>query len=208
MFTFGYKSKTNGLVKAIVALVAGVIMVAAPGQAPGLLVKIIAALMLIPGIVSLVKGVKNTKDGDMPINIFNAVVNILFAGALFIFNDFFANFIIYLIGGILLVFGAFQLIALISARRVIVISPLVLILPVVLTLIGVFILFNPWGKETMVIIAGVSMIIYGASELFSSWMMKKAIDEYETKQSQDTPQTPDETLDNAREVDYEKVDEQ
>ena len=29
--------------------------------------------------------------------------------------------------------------------------------------------------------AGVALIIYGASELLSSWKMRKAIDEYEVK---------------------------
>ena len=52
--------------------------------------------------------------------------------------------------------------------------------------------------------------MYGVSELFSSWKMKKAIDEYEVRRASrsDASQDVDENVVEAKDVDYEKVDEQ
>jgi hypothetical protein len=62
----------------------------------------------------------------------------------------------------------------------------------------------------MVMIAGAAIIVYGASELFSSWKMKKAIDEYEIHQApvQDQPVQQENPLADIKDVEYEKVDEQ
>ena len=146
----------------------------------------------------------------LPLMSFNAIVDVLLGLILFMFPGFVARFIIYLIGFMLLAFGAVQLLALFSAKRVVGMGLGVFILPAVVTLIGGFILFNPFAESVMVMIAGAAMIVYGASELFSSWKMKKAIDEYEIHQAPETD-TPSETvnpLSEVKDVEYEKVDEQ
>ena len=77
------------------------------------------------------------------------------------------------------------------------------------TLVGGFILFNPFAESVMVMIAGGALVVYGASELFSSWKMKKAIDEYEIRQApkEETP-VQENPMAEVKDVDYEKVDEQ
>jgi hypothetical protein len=84
------------------------------------------------------------------------------------------------------------------------------ILPTVVTLVGGFLLFNPFAESVMVMIAGAAIIVYGASELLSSWKMKKAIDEYEIHQApvQEQPAQQENPLENVKDVEYEKVDEQ
>ena len=59
MFTFGYKSKVNGPMRAFIALVIGIMMVVSPANALTTVVKIIAAFMLASGVVSLVVGLKD-----------------------------------------------------------------------------------------------------------------------------------------------------
>ena len=84
-------------------------------------------------------------------------------------------------------------------------------LPALVTLVGGFIIFNPFAESVMSTVAGASLIVYGASELFSSWKMKKAIDEYEIHQTRpdDTrDDSGDDLMDDVKDVDYEKVDEQ
>lgn len=46
MITFGYKSKVNGPLRALVALGVGVVMVANPDEALTVVVKVIAAFFL------------------------------------------------------------------------------------------------------------------------------------------------------------------
>ncbi len=208
MITFGYKNKVSGPLRALIALAAGVMMVVMPGTALTLVVKIFAAFMLASGIVSLFVGVRDRKGGFLPLMTTNAVVDIIIAVLLFLYPEFVANFIIYLIGFALLIFGLFQLFALFSASRVMRLGFGVFVLPILVTLLGGYLLFNA-SAEFIVVVAGVAIIIYAVSELLSSWKMKKAIDEYEIHQAPQQPETEKENpLDDAKEVDYEKVDEQ
>lgn len=208
MITFGYKSKVNGPLRALVALGVGVVMVANPDEALTVVVKVIAAFFLASGLVSLLFGFKEKEHGVFPLLSFNAAVDILLGVAMFAFPGFVASFIIYLIGFVLLAFGLVQIMGLVSARRIIGIGLWAFALPVLVTLVGGFIIFNPFAESVMSTVAGASLIVYGASELFSSWKMKKAIDEYEIHQTR-----PDDTRDDSgddlmgdvKDVDYENL---
>ena len=209
MITFGYTNKFNGPLRALVALAVGIVMVISPSEAMNTVVKIIAVFLLASGLVSLVIGLKERQKGVLPLMLFNAVVDIVLGSVLFLFPSFVAHFIIYMIGFVLLAFGFVQLMGLISARRVVGFGLGVFILPALVTLAGAFMLFNPFADTLMSMIAGIALIVYGASELLSSWKMKKAIDEYEIHQApQDMPVQNDEILTDVKDVDYKKVDEQ
>ena len=210
MFTFGYKSRINGPLRALIALAVGVMMVINPGEALTTVVKIIAAFLLASGLVSLIVGLKDKQNGSLPLMSFNALVDVLLGLVLFMFPGFIARFIIYLIGFMLLAFGLIQIMALLSARRLMGMGLGVFILPGIVTFVGGFILFNPFAESVMVTIAGAAMIVYGASELFSSWKMKKAIDEYEIRQAPvaEEPVREESPMAEVKDVEYEKVDEQ
>lgn len=211
MFTFGYGNKISGPFRALIALVIGIMMVLRPDNALTTVVKVIAAFILASGLVSLIVGLKNRKDGSLPLMSFNAIVDIIIGLVLFSFPGFVARFIIYLIGFVLLGFGIIQILALISAKRVTGFGLGAFVLPAIVTLVGGFLLFNPFAESVMVMIAGAAIIVYGASEFLSSWKMKKAIDEYEIHQApaQEQPAQQEENpLENVKDVEYEKVDEQ
>ena len=210
MFTFGYGSRISGPLRALIALVIGIMMVLRPDNALTTVVKVIAAFILASGVVSLIVGLKEKKNGSLPLMSFNALVDIIIGIVLFSAPGFVAKFIIYLIGFVLLGFGIMQILALFSAKRVMGLGLGAFILPTVVTLVGGFLLFNPFAESVMVMIAGAAIIVYGASELLSSWKMKKAIDEYEIHQApaQEQPAQQENPLENVKDVEYEKVDEQ
>ena len=210
MFTFGYSSRISGPLRALIALAIGVMMVIRPDNALTTVVKVIAAFILASGVVSLIVGLKEKKNGSLPLMSFNALVDIIIGIVLFSAPGFVAKFIIYLIGFVLLGFGIMQILALFSAKRVMGLGLGAFILPTVVTLVGGFLLFNPFAESVMVMIAGAAIIVYGASELLSSWKMKKAIDEYEIHQApvQEQPAQQENPLENVKDVEYEKVDEQ
>ena len=210
MFTFGYGSRISGPLRALIALAIGIMMVLRPDNALTTVVKVIAAFILASGVVSLIVGLKEKKNGSLPLMSFNALVDIIIGIVLFSAPGFVAKFIIYLIGFVLLGFGIMQILALFSAKRVMGLGLGAFILPAVVTLVGGFLLFNPFAESVMVMIAGAAIIVYGASELLSSWEMKKAIDEYEIHQApaQEQPAQQENPLENVKDVEYEKVDEQ
>lgn len=207
MYTFGYSNRLGGPVRALIAMAIGAVMVIYNGEALGLVVKIIAALLLASGVVSLAVALKKSKDGSSRLMLFNAVVDVVIAFLLFTFSVEVGNLIIYLIGFVLFGFGIFQLIALVSANRVMKLGLWPFIMPTLVTLLGGFLLFNPFALNIMTIIAGTALLFYGIVELLSSWKMKKAIDEYEIRQAEEKPAMPENRVE-VKDVEYEKVDEQ
>lgn len=211
MITFGYNSKFTGPLRALAALAIGIMMVVRPEAAFATVVKIIAVFLLATGLVSLVLGLKDKVNNSLPVMAVNAAVTIVLGLVLFIFPGFIARFIIYLIGFALFVFGLMQLITLFSARRAVGIGIGTFILPGIVTIVGFFMFFNPFAESVMSIMAGSALIIYGLSELISSWNMKKAIDEYEIHQTpvqEEQPEDQGSEPSGIKDVEYEKVDEQ
>ena len=181
MFTFGYKSRVNGPLRALIALVIGVLMVISPEKALTTVVKVIAAFLLASGLVSLFVGLRDKEKGALPLMSFNALVDVLLGLMLFLFPGFIAKFMIYLIGFVLLAFGVVQIAALFGARRIIGLGLGAFFLPTVVTLVGGFILFNPFAESVMTTIAGSALVLYGVSEFMSSWKMKKVRDFEDSK---------------------------
>ena len=190
MITFGYKNRLNGPLRAAVAIAVGVVMVVSKANALELAVRIIAALLVASGLVSFFYGYLKRNEGAMSLWGFNAVVDVVHSVLIFLFPGVVANLIIYIVGFILLGFGLFQMITLISANRVIGLGVGSFILPALVTLAGGFLLARPsFVGEAIGVFAGAALIIFGASELLSSWKMKKAMDEYDIKQAQDVVDT-------------------
>ena len=161
MYTFGYSNKFNGPVRALVAMAVGVVMLVYNGQALGLVVKIIAALLLASGVVSLAVGINKRNDSTSKLMFFNSVVDVVIAFLLFIFSTEVGNLIIYLIGLVLLGFGIFQIIALVSANRVMKVGLWAFVMPVLVTFIGGFLLFNPdFAEASMSLFAGLALILW------------------------------------------------
>lgn len=210
MITFGYKNRFGGLLRALAAIAIGIVMVVSRTDAMVLAVRIIAAFLLASGIVSLLVGYKERQNNRMPLMGVNGFVDILIALLVFMFPQVVANLIVYLIGFALLGFGLFQLIALASANKVMKVGGLAFVMPVLVLLAGAFLLARPTFIGTAVgTVAGVALIVYGVSELLSSWKMKKAMDEYDIQH----PQQPsadkvEDPMADVKDVDYEKVDEQ
>ena len=210
MITFGYKNRFSGWLRAVVALAIGIVMVVSRTDAMVLAVRIIAAFLLASGIVSLAVGYKNRQNNQLPLMGVNGIVDIVIALLVFIFPNFVAGLIVYLIGFVLIGFGVFQLITLASANKVLKVGVAAFVMPILVLLAGAFLLARPTFIGSAVgVVAGAALIVYGASELLSSWKMKKAIDEYEIRQTRtDEPAEQENPLADVKDVDYEKVDEQ
>ena len=184
-------------------------MVVSKANALNIAVQIIAAFLIASGVVSLLVGLKNKQNGAFSLMAVNTVVDIFLGLVLFMFPGFFANILVFFIALALLGFAIFQLAALVSANRVMSVGLGAFALPVLVLIGGVFLLFRPsFLGSALGTVAGVMLIVYGISELFSSWKMRKAIDEYEIKYPSKEQPKEEKPSDNVKDVDYEKVDEQ
>lgn len=213
MFTFGYKSSFSSILRALAAVGIGLVMVF-DNAASVTVVKVIAAFLLASGVVSLVYGfIRNRRDGVLPLMAVNAVVDLILGLLLFLNPVWVAGFIVTLIGIVLILFGGIQLLALAGTLSLLGAGFSTLILSICAVVGGAFLLFNPFGERIMSICAGSFLLLYGVSELISSWRIRKAKEAYEirfnaTQEDQPEPdviETPG--LDDAKEVNYTKVDE-
>lgn len=214
MITFGYRNKFGGLLRAVVAVAIGVVMIVSKTNALELAVRIIAAFLVATGVVSLILGLKNKEAGDSSLMFVNSGVDILLGVLIFVFPGVVANLIVYFVGFALLCFGIFQMITLISAGRTIQIGMASYIMPALVILVGGFLLFNPsFIGDAIGIVAGAALVVYGVSEIFATWKMKKAMKEYDFKaeaKSETEAKIAEEVFEDAdiKDVDYEKVDEE
>ena len=210
MMTFGYKNKFSGLIRALTAIAIGVVMVLSKTNALELVVRMIAAFIIASGIVSAFVGYRNKANGTMSLMGFNAVVDIILGVLLFMFPGFVAGLLIYLIAFILICLGLFQIASLFSANRVMKVGLWSYVLPFLVLAAGIFLITKPaFVGEAIGVVAGACLIVYGVSELLSSWKMKKAIDEYEIHQTgASQPVQPENPMTDVKDVEYEKVDEQ
>ena len=205
MITFGYKTKFSSLVRAAGAIGIGLVLIFG-NNAPTLVVKLIAILLVVAGVVSLVYGVKKNKEQGMyQLLVINACLDIILGLLLYFNPQWIAGIIIYLIGIVLILFGALQLLALSGTLSMLGTGFSSLILSVCAIVGGAFLLFNPLSIKVMSVIAGFFMVLYGVSEIVSTYRIGKARSE--------APSTPMNQIDvsgigDAKEVEYEKVDEQ
>lgn len=177
MITFGYRNKFTGPLRALTAIAIGIVMVASRTNALELAVQIIAAFIMASGVVSLIVGYKHKTDGTFGLMGFNGIIDIILGLALFSFPEIAAGLLIWLIAFVLIGFGLFQLFGLIGASRVLGLGFGSFVLPVLVLLAGFFLIARPaFLGEAIGVVAGVCLILYGTSEIFSSWKMRKYID--------------------------------
>ena len=209
MITFGYNGRFSSPIRALLFVAMGVLMIVAKADAMQMVVKIFAAFILAAGVVSVFVGFKQKKAGTMPLSFFNALINIVIAGLLFVFAPIVSKFVSYLLGFALFGFGLFQLSVLMSMRKSVKVSLVAYLLPVLVTIAGLLIFFYPgfFGKS-LGLIAGIALIVYGASDLISAFKMKGAKGSEEVASGSETQAETQSDPMEAKEVEYEKVDEQ
>lgn len=214
-FSLGYKTKFDSIVRAIAAIGIGLVMIFGK-DAPKLVVQIIAGLLITAGVASLVYGLVKSKEEGMMYRLLliNAGLDIAL-GLLLLLNPLWiAGVIVYLIGLVLIILGALQLIVLAGTLTLLGAGFSSLILSICAVVGGAFLLFNPFAIDVMSIIAGLFMVLYGVSELVSTWKINRAKKEYEIKYtsapSQPSSSQPGQIdvsgIADAKEVDFERID--
>lgn len=179
MITLGYKTRFDSVTRAVAAIGIGLVMVFG-GNAPTLVVKILAVLLIGAGAASLIYGlVKNKETGVYHLLIANAVLDVIVGLLLFFNPQWIAGIIVYAIGILLILFGGLQLVALAGAMSLLEAGGSSLILSILAVVGGAFLLFNPFTINVMSVIAGCLLLLYGVSELISTFKMDKAKEEYE-----------------------------
>ena len=153
--------------RAICALVIGLVLVMFPDQAGDYFVITIGVIFLVPSFVSIIGYFAQSTEmrSRFPIE---GVGSLLFGLWLIIMPGFFADLLTFVLGFILVMGGVQQIASLSAARRWMPVPGGFYVVPVLILLAGLVALFNPTGvRSTAFIIIGISSLVYAASELLN-----------------------------------------
>ena len=206
MFTFGYKTKLSGIIRALLAIAIGLVMVIG-ADATRTVVRIIASFIIAAGVVSLIVGLTSSKDKAPLLTTANAVFDCILGLILFLNPSWFSGFIVVIIGVVLVLFGILQLIAL--TTTVSLLGRGFLLLSILAVLGGALLVFSPFSMTVMRILAGLFLLFYGVSELISTFRMNKAKEAYEIRYASDISnprKEPETTVTDAKEAEFRKID--
>lgn len=184
MIRFGYKNKANSIVRACAMLALGVVLVIYPHAAVDIVVKVLASFLVASGLVSLAYGLlsKSQQKESRSLMIINSAVDIILGVFIFIFAGAVGRFVMILIGIALLLFSIFQIVVLISASALVGVGILGFALPAAVALGAALIIANPgFITDFLGLIAGIVLIVSGASELLAAWKIGKAMKEDDAK---------------------------
>ena len=198
MITFGYNNKFSSILRALSAIGIGGVMLFS-NEATITVVKIIAAFLFAAGIVSFIYGYVNRRNGAMSLMSLNAVVDIIIGLLLFFFPEWVAGAIVTIVGIVILIFGAIQLIALAGTMSLLGRGGFPLLFSILALIGGV--------------LAGSCLVVYGISELISAYRVKKAQEEFEIHFNRKDDDSDMDSqipagLEDVKDAEYHKVDEQ
>lgn len=157
------KGLSYSFLRAICALVIGLVLVMFPDQAGDYFVITIGVIFLVPSLISIIGYFAQSTEmrSRFPIE---GVGSLLFGLWLIIMPGFFADLLTFVLGFILVMGGVQQIASLSAARR----WMRFYVVPVLILLAGLVALFNPTGvRSTAFIIIGISSLVYAASELLN-----------------------------------------
>ena len=156
------------IIRCISTLLIGVLFLVLGDSALSLLITIVGILFMIPGIASLVAYYLNRYQH--PMFPFAALGSFLLGLWLTVFPTFFVNIFMYLLGGVLITLGIYQLVMLINSSRLFPAAKSLYLFPTLVLLLGLFVIFNPFEAAALpFIVVGVGCIISACNDLISMY---------------------------------------
>lgn len=166
-------------VRSLTTAAIGILLLALREQAMPLIVMCLGVLFMLPGVFTLVlflipKLRGSSAAGSSPVVVpIMAVASLLLGLWMFLQPAFFVTIIMWLLGGAMIVMGGAQLVSLLMAKRRAKVSVALFFLPVLIFILGVIVLLNPFEAASIpFIILGVGAIIAAFSDMINTLFLK------------------------------------
>lgn len=193
------EKKTSGftyaMLRGITALLIGILLVFWSQSAVLYLIMAIGCLFLIPGLLSLLTYFRKLSlDGNRRFGWAQVlgVGSILFGLCLIVSPVFFEKSLMYALGIILSYAGLSEIIQLVSARQWVRVPGGFYVTPVLVMLLGIFILFNPIESANLpFILLGIGCMVYGLSDMVNVIKFRQRnndVEELEVVAEQEEPE--------------------
>lgn len=160
------------IVRSISVLLIGVLFIVLGDSALNMLIIAVGALLMIPGCYSLVSYLRRLEQRPMfPLA---ALGSFLLGLWLVISPSFFVEIFMYVIGGILVALGVYQLATLASSSRALPVAWPLYVFPVLVLVLGMFVLFNPFEAAALpFILIGIGCVISAINDIVAVWRTAK-----------------------------------
>jgi len=170
---------TYGIIRSIIALLLGLAIVIWPNVAVDAFVRVLGAVMILIGGVSLgINFLGKERLGFL--FAFSGIISVVFGIVLLVFPDFFVNLLSYLFGILMLFFSIGEIATLLSAGKYTKVKFAFYVIPILLFLCGIFMIVKPMeAVKTVFIIFGLAMILYAFIEFVMSIKFRKVFKEAE-----------------------------
>lgn len=158
---------SRAIFRALCALLIGILLVSNPTEMTVLLVQIIGGLFAVSGLLAIIGyfTARIRQSGFRPVFPIVGVGSLLFGAVLMLWPEKFVDFLMYVMGGLLVLIGVGQIANLINYRKFSPLSWSLFVLPVLLAAAGVLVIAYPIEAASVPFtILGVAYIIYGVGE--------------------------------------------
>ena len=160
------------IIRCLSVLLTGVLFLVLGDSALSLLITLVGVLFMVPGMASLTTYAQHRDQHH--IFPFAALGSLLLGLWLVIAPNFFVNIFMYVLGGMLIALGVYQLVMLIISARLLPVSWPFYLSPTLVLLLGLFVIFNPFEAAALpFIVIGVGCIVSAFNELVAIYRSTK-----------------------------------
>ena len=153
----------GGIYRAVLAILLGLALLIWPADALKYVVMLIGIVFLAIGIIAFIISSRNREEHQRSLGLL-----------LVCLPSTFATVFMFLLGFILVVAAVGQFVTLAAARQFGRIAPVSFLFPVLILIVGIVILFDPFSSaESVFILFGITAVFYGVTDLLNQYSIRK-----------------------------------
>lgn len=158
----------NPLVRIIASIAVGLLLLFYPNAALPTILLVTGILLGIPSLYTILLYLLSGAHKQMPFPVMSLIL-LLFGCSLILVPSWYIGVTIYVLGGALILIGIYQLLYLLTLKKAVKRKAgwVAYLLPIIILLIGIEILTNPFSATERIIVAtfGAATLLYGISDL-------------------------------------------
>lgn len=169
----------NVIIRSVAMILIGVLLVVQRDIIMPVIVQCVGIAFVLPGIIALVSlfvgsaSQKQRRSVVMPV--ITSVGSIALGVWLLSAPNFFVAIFMNLLGSLLLLLGIYQIVILFMSKRYCRVSIYLFFMPLLLVLLGFFVLLKPFGAASLpFLFIGIGAIVGGLSDLISSFVVRRS----------------------------------
>jgi len=162
----------GGIYRAVLAILLGLALLIWPADALKYVVMLIGIVFLAIGIIAFIISSRNREEHQRSFAPLSGIGSVILG--LLLVPSTFATVFMFLLGFILVVAAVGQFVTLAAARQFGRIAPVSFLFPVLILIVGIVILFDPFSSaESVFILFGITAVFYGVTDLLNQYSIRK-----------------------------------